>query len=56
MTGDGKWRDAVIVRSKVDQKMGQVNRHLRGSYNANFKIMAVKAAEAGSQEIWSYGV
>ena len=32
-------------------KVGQVNRHLRGSYDNNFKIIMTNATEVGSQEI-----
>ena len=39
-------------------KVGQVNRHLRWSYDANFKIMVVNAAEASNncQPAKKYGV
>ena len=39
-------------------KVGQVNRHLRLSYDANVKIMVVNAAEASSncQSAKKYGV
>ena len=39
-------------------KVGQVNRHLRRSYDANFKIMVVNAAEASNncQPAKEYGV
>ena len=39
-------------------KVGQVNRHLRRSYDANFKIMVVNAAEASNncQPAKKYGV
>ena len=39
-------------------KVGQVNRHLRQSYDANFKIMVVNAAEASNncQPAKKYGV
>ena len=39
-------------------KVGQVNRHLRQSYDANFKIMVVSAAEVSNncQAAEKYGV
>ena len=57
VTGDEKWRDTAILRSKVDH-VWQVNRHLRRSYNANFKIMEINAAGAPNncQPAKKYGV
>ena len=39
-------------------KVGQVNRHLRRSYDTNFNVMAVNAAEASNngQAAKKYGV
>ena len=48
----------MILWRKVDQKLGKVNRHLRQSYDANFKIMMINAAEAPNncQPAKKYGV
>ena len=49
----------MIVQSKVDQKWGKLtDRHLRRSYDANFTIMVVNAADVSnnSQVAKKYGV
>ena len=43
---DRRW--TMERRGGRGSKVGQVNRHLRRSYDANFKIMVVNAAEASN--------
>lgn len=45
------------LQSKVDQKMGELTEQLRGSCDANFKIVVVKAVETSNNcQDKKYGV
>ena len=55
VTGDEKWRNCT---EQSGSKVGQVNGYLRQSYDANFMIMVVNAAEVSNncQAAKKYGV